>query len=412
MKKSARWLSLLSLGVSLTLLARLKDYFKNSLVLGLTPVKLAAAGLAPFVAALGALGGLLGLLTGAPFAFLAGLTGALISASYIRRIMTPHTGFSKVFGAAWPGRVTPTQSSRMLKERWTLQLPPDPPATVSRDLPFWTVPYAGFQLVCDLWQPPAGVQPSGLGVIYLHGGGWSTLDKGVLTDAFFRHLAAQGHVIMDVAYRMHPEADLQGALDDAQRAVAWMKQRGAEYGIDPAKIVLAGASSGGAMALLAAYAPGKEDFVPEDVGEVDLGAAGVIAFYAPSDLAAYYAFNDYGDEAAPVLDTIGLPDTRFVLADLLGGNPAQVPDAYAQYSALSYVHADCPPTLLLHGEQDSAVPVESSRKLAAALEAAGAPVIYVELPSNEHGFDLILPQVSPSAQAAWYDVERFLALLA
>jgi acetyl esterase/lipase len=46
------------------------------------------------------------------------------------------------------------------------------------------------------------------------------------------------------------------------------------------------------------------------------------------------------------------------------------------------------------------------------LRAAGTPVVYVEYPQTEHGFDLIFPQVSPPAQAALYETERFLALLA
>jgi len=46
-----------------------------------------------------------------------------------------------------------------------------------------------------------------------------------------------------------------------------------------------------------------------------------------------------------------------------------------------------------------------------ALEDAGVPVVYVPLPAVEHAFDLCLPRVSPPAQAALYDVERFLAVV-
>jgi acetyl esterase/lipase len=46
--------------------------------------------------------------------------------------------------------------------------------------------------------PPDGVAPSGLGFIYLHGGGYSTFDKGGSTEPWFRHLAAQA-AMYDVA---------------------------------------------------------------------------------------------------------------------------------------------------------------------------------------------------------------------
>ena len=63
------------------------------------------------------------------------------------------------------------------------------------------------RLLCDLWQPPRGVASSGLALVFLHGGAWYMLDKDFFTRPFFRHLAAQGHVVMDVAYRMYPETD-------------------------------------------------------------------------------------------------------------------------------------------------------------------------------------------------------------
>jgi acetyl esterase/lipase len=52
------------------------------------------------------------------------------------------------------------------------------------------------------------------------------------------------------------------------------------------------------------------------------------------------------------------------------------------------------------------------RTLAQRLEASGVPVVYVEFPQTEHAFDLvILPRLSPAAQAALYDVDRFLGLV-
>jgi hypothetical protein len=38
--------------------------------------------------------------------------------------------------------------------------------------------------------------------------------------------------------------------------------------------------------------------------------------------------------------------------------------------------------------------------------------VYVEFPRTDHAFDILLPMVSPAAQAAMYDVDRFLALMA
>jgi acetyl esterase/lipase len=46
------------------------------------------------------------------------------------------------------------------------------------------------------------------------------------------------------------------------------------------------------------------------------------------------------------------------------------------------------------------------------LVEAGVPAVMVIFPTTEHMFDFMVPQVSPPAQAALYDVDRFLALMA
>ena len=95
----------------------------------------------------------------------------------------------------------------------------------------------------------------------------------------------------------------------------------------------------------------------------------------------------------------------------LGGSPEEVPDMYQLACPTTHVHPGCPPTLLIQGEVDFIVPIEGTHDLYAKLVEAGVPAIHVVYPWTDHIFDLILPQVSPSAQSALYDVDRFLALL-
>ena len=47
-----------------------------------------------------------------------------------------------------------------------------------------------------------------------------------------------------------------------------------------------------------------------------------------------------------------------------------------------------------------------------ALRRHGVPSVFVELPMIDHAFDLPLLRLSPPAQAALYDVERFLGIMA
>jgi len=281
--------------------------------------------------------------------------------------------------------------------------------------------------LADLWSPPDGVAPSRLGFIYLHGGGYSAFDKGGPTELWFRHLAAQGHVVMDVAYRLIPETTVVGMQEDVKRALAWLKRNAGRYGVDPSNIVLGGGSAGSHLALLAAYAPYHPLFTPEDVRGVDLSVRGVIGYYNAGDyrLESQTAVNpsalkqtvarlltnllERWSKSEIAVDDAGGWDARL----FLGGTPDQWPDLYQQISPIVHVSADTPPTLQFVGEHD--VYVSDSGSVSALhrrLQALGVPSVYVEFPRTDHAFDLLLPEISPAAQGAMYDADRFLGLMA
>jgi acetyl esterase/lipase len=96
---------------------------------------------------------------------------------------------------------------------------------------------------------------------------------------------------------------------------------------------------------------------------------------------------------------------------VVGGTPEEIPDVYRQISPVTYVNANCPPTLLLQGTQDLLVDHRQVERLHQLLKDAGAPVIYIPFPNCAHSFESILPRLSPAAQTAAYYTERFLALM-
>lgn len=424
MKRLARTLAFLSLGLSSLPLFHLKPMVGPVLAMLLAPLKLLAGSLAFLAAALGALAVLLGLVSKTPLALLAGGAGTALSARYVRRVTAPHDGFEQAFGAGWQSRMPPKLVSRMLRWRWACHLPSMPEPRWARDVIFWTLPPSTLltcagrtggsdgrgtrHLLCDIWQPPQGIPRSGLAFMYFHGGSWHEFDKDTLTRPFFQRLAAQGHVVMDVAYRLYPEVDMCDMVGDAKRAVAWTKANAHRYGVNPERVVVAGGSAGGHLALLTAYTPGHPALTPNDLKDVNTSVRAAVAFYPPVDLRAYLAYNDYRTIKLGLLE---LTSPQVVVPGLMGGTPDKVPERYDLLSPINHVSLGCPPTLLLQAEHDHVVPVEPVRALHRELVAAGVPAVYVEFPATEHAFDLVLPQVSPSAQATLYDVERFLALM-
>ncbi len=356
----------------------------------------------------------------------AGGLGAGLALHYVRRVIAPHQAFEAAFGDDWRARIAPQQQSTMLRRRWhwllreqTIQ------PQVARDVVYATLTDHDRQLLCDVWQPAASVPRSGLGIIYLHGSAWHYGDKGLEATGIVHHLTAQGHVVVDLAYRLAPETDLVGMVADVRRAINWLATNAARYQLNPERIVLLGGSAGAHLALLTAYSRGSEQLIVD--GSDPAGPVrGVVSLYGPVDMRAVFAngkrFYERNHTVVAVLEKVykrlGImkpgsnltsPDT--MMLNLVGCLPDENPEAYQLVSPLYHVGVHCPPTLLIQGAADWLVPAEHVRELHQALRQAGVQSVYVELPHTDHGFDLFEPRFSPAAHAALYDIERFLALL-
>jgi acetyl esterase/lipase len=221
-------------------------------------------------------------------------------------------------------------------------------------------------------------------------------------------------------------------LADTKRALAWVKHHAAELEVRPDRVVVAGGSSGGHLALLAAYTHDDPILTPAELASSDQQVCGVVSLYGQADLAAHYDHTDQAkwcrpDDPQPDWDApppawmarLFGPDVgrlKLVPASrldwLVGGTPSELPDRYAQLSPLHRVHPDCPPTLLVHGHHDQLAPVAAMRRLQRRLEQASVPVTGVYLPHTDHAFDLLATTWSPPARVAIHALERFLAVLA
>ncbi|HOQ99843.1 MAG TPA: alpha/beta hydrolase [Anaerolineae bacterium] len=466
-------LGLASLGLGALLFCRIC----STLGLVLWPFKLVAGPLAGVITVAGALAAFAGLRLGTPLACIAGAVGAVLGATYAWRVLRcrgewsmgwsghvridPEPGAPSVVrlgprpsgAAAWSRGDVGLLATREAGWQPALQARHEQAATRParrcaargrlrwlRDVPFCTPPSAGRPLLCDIWQPPQGVAPSGLAIVYLHSSSWHLADKDVWTRHSFRHLARQGHVVMDVAYRLCPEVDLLGMVGDAERAIVWMKANAERYGADPGRVVAMGASAGGQLALLAAFAPGHPALTPPDLQGADTSVCAAISYYGVVDMRTMYARIAALLPSAKLVRTLaagpllglvewagrlvpGRPiagqawklagiNNDGMMASVLGGPPDRVPAMYDVASPIGHAGPQCPPTLLIHGAHDTVVPVSAARALYYGLAAAGVPVAQLILPQTDHIFDLLLPQVSPAAWAAQRCLDRFLARLA
>jgi acetyl esterase/lipase len=160
-------------------------------------------------------------------------------------------------------------------------------------------------------------------------------------------------------------------LEDLRAAVRWLRRNAAVYHVDPDRIAAMGVSAGGHLAALLATLPDGAYTHPDSTSSTSARVQAVIDFYGPSDLAALAATS---------------PSAEPSLALFLGGGPPALPDRYAAASPVRHVTRDTPPMLLIHGDGDLLVPLDQSRRLAAALDAAGVPHQLIVVPGARHGF--------------------------
>ena len=144
--------------------------------------------------------------------------------------------------------------------------------TVQRNLSYGSKDEAGKRnrsTLFDLYQPKddgAGLRPL---IIWMHGGGFKFGSKKAAgTQLWSTTFARRGYVCAAINYRMgskdlrfHFNDLVKGCYDavqDAQTAIAWFRANAVRLRIDTNRIVLAGNSAGGMIALQAAYSSNAE----------------------------------------------------------------------------------------------------------------------------------------------------------
>jgi acetyl esterase/lipase len=168
-------------------------------------------------------------------------------------------------------------------------------------------------------------------------------------------------------YRLGPRYTHPAPLEDADRAVRWVRSRAEEWGVDPGRIGILGFSAGGHLAatLSTHFAPG-DPWSPDPVLRASSRPSFQVLIYPVVSLVAHA-------HAGSVRTLLGeSPD------------PALVEDLSAELR----VDRGTPPAFLVHTVEDSGVPAEHSTMMAFALRAAGVRYELHVFDRGQHGFGL------------------------
>ncbi|WP_084129077.1 alpha/beta hydrolase [Demequina sp. NBRC 110055] len=231
---------------------------------------------------------------------------------------------------------------------------------------------------------PADAAAGSRGIVWCHGGGFVHGDLDMPeADAVARRFAGAGHVVLSVDYRLVTAAGenrFPAAHEDVLAAVAWMAAHAEEFGVDPAHLMLGGASAGGNVAAGVALRLARESAA---------GAGG----HAPTPADLYLAYPvthaslpSASPQAASAV--VKAPEgRRFRPSKVAAMNLHYVGDAaiLADPYAFPGGHdlTGMPRTLIIDGDADDLRAMGET--FAAELEAAGVDVTYAVEPGTTHG---------------------------
>jgi acetyl esterase/lipase len=236
-------------------------------------------------------------------------------------------------------------------------------------------------------------------VVYIHGGGliWGTRED--IFEEIIQLYTTNGFAVFSIDYRLAPESKLPDILEDVQDALFWLEFEGPkQFSIDPSKIAVTGGSAGGFLALC--------------TGIFHRKPRAIVSFYGYGDISTKWATNPshfyrkkelISKELATLLlsnqiITEASIESRYLLylygrqqgvwvQEITGINPVLNQEEILKLCPLHNVTKEYPPTLLLHGTNDTDVPYEQSVFMRAALLKEGVKTSLITIPNGEHVFE-------------------------
>lgn len=233
-------------------------------------------------------------------------------------------------------------------------------------------------------------------LLQVHGGGWIVGSKDEQGLPLMARMAARGWVCVSAGYRLSPRATWPDPIHDLKHAVAWIRQQGPEYGVDPDFVLVTGGSAGGHLASLLALTGNVERFQPGLEGQ-DTSLQGCVPFYG------VYDFVD--EKKLWPHRGLQLLLRLFVIKRSL----EKAPQIYRDASPVTHIGPDSPPFLIVQGDTDTMVPPKTARSFANKLKQTSSNLaLYAQIPGAQHAFDIFL---SWRCLLTLEGVERYLAWL-
>lgn len=231
-------------------------------------------------------------------------------------------------------------------------------------------------------------------VIQVHGGAWYSGDR--FSGRYYNEaLAAAGCAVLSIDFRHGPDYQHPAATADVAASVRFIQRNSGRLDINPSGIALAGSSSGGHLALLAALNPNipehrttqikiGDSFTLDD--ETSAAVACVVALWPVTNPLARYQYAHSFQDSTPRDRGNFVPERLASGHDAYFGSQQVMHAAAIQRIVCEGDFEQLPPVLLVQPELDQNVPVFMSQTLAGAYGLAGGSLRLSLYRAVGHGF--------------------------
>jgi len=249
-------------------------------------------------------------------------------------------------------------------------------ANIERNLVYKTVD--GIELTMDLVLPKKSIYVDGSPILlHTHGGGWAGGHRYGVGD--HKYWTDKGIAVATISYRFAKEKDgkkytLRDCITDCKDAARFLAWNSGKYDLDPRRMAVFGHSAGGHLSLMTALAP--NDFF---VGDERLAKFNP-KFLCAVGLAPVVSFVD--EIPSEKKDNMANSGTRIRLFG------ADFPESFEEAKACSpmtYFKKDSLPIMLIHGDKDPLVPIETSRFMHEKGREMDADITLLEVKDGDHG---------------------------
>lgn len=216
----------------------------------------------------------------------------------------------------------------------------------------------------DVYTPKAAASGKRPGVLLIHGGGYRQGSRKNVLRVYAIPYLRKGFVVVSIDYRLTQTARAPAAVNDTLAALDWFHDNAKRLNVDGKRIIAAGDSAGGHLALMAGMVTKQAKLGPV------------------RDVAAI--INVFG--AADMGELLTGPNKLDVIEAWIPNGPEQRELARA-LSPIIYVRKGLPPVKSIHGTEDPLVPYEQSVRLTRLLREKGVTAELISIPGGKHGFD-------------------------